>query len=254
MTSGPIELHDVLLRRGGRTILDGLTATVPAGAATAVVGPSGAGKSTLLAVVAGFEPVDAGRVDNPFPPARTGVVLQAYGLIRLLTAAENVELALQPTGLPAAEVRARAARQLARFGLEALADRRTDELSGGQQQRLAIARALVVEPDLLLADELTSELDPRNRDRILAEILGLTERGTTVLIATHDAAVAARCDHVVRVGREPEGAAPARVAAAETAIEQQRRRIRAQQEVVEREQARLDDLQAALDRLLDGRG
>jgi putative ABC transport system ATP-binding protein len=257
VSSGDIVLDGVVLRRDGRAVLDGVSARIPAGRATAVVGPSGAGKSTLLAVVAGFEPADAGTVTNPYEPGRTGVVLQAYGLVRLLTAAENVELALQHTGLPPAEVRERAAAELERFGLGRLADRRTDELSGGQQQRLAIARALVVRPDLLIADELTSELDPRNRERTLAAILGLREHGVTVLLATHDAAVAGDCDHVVQVGPVEAAAAQQsvamRTAAIDTAEREQRRRIRAQEELVVREEARLADMRLALERLLRSR-
>jgi putative ABC transport system ATP-binding protein len=253
--TGDVLLTDVALRRGGRTILDGVTARIRAGEATAVVGPSGAGKSTLLAVIAGIEPADSGEVVNPHPLERTGVVLQSYGLVRLLTAAENVELAIQGGGTPREEVRDRAAAELERFGLGHLADRRTDELSGGQQQRLAIARALVIRPDLLIADELTSELDPRNRERTLEQILGLRSEGVTVVLATHDAAVAARCDHVVEVGRvevavESEAG---RALAAQSAEREQRRRIRAQEEVVRREQERLADLRAALERLVRAR-
>jgi putative ABC transport system ATP-binding protein len=221
-----------------------------------VTGPSGAGKSTLLALLAGFEAPDTGTVRNPFPLARTGVVMQAYGLVPLLTAAENVELALQHAGPPPAEVRRRAAEELDRFGLTALADRRADELSGGQRQRLAIARALVHRPDLLLADEPTSELDPRNRERILAELLGLREEGVTVILATHDLEVAKRCDGRVEIlrGARDDALEVERARAAEHARRDQRRRIAAQQEVVRREQARLADMQRALERLERDRG
>lgn len=253
MSASAIELRGVGVVRDGRAVLDDVSASIPAGTAAAVVGPSGAGKSTLLAVVAGLEPADSGSALNPFPPERTGVVLQNYGLVRLLTAAENVELALQALALPVDEVLSRAAAELDRFGLGALADRRTEQLSGGQQQRLAIARALVIRPDLVIADEITSELDPRNRERTLREILALRDRGVTVLLATHDPEVAARCDQVVRVGAgAPTGAATSVAARRDRAVEaerEQRRRIRAQEEVVRREQARLDDMRSALERL-----
>jgi putative ABC transport system ATP-binding protein len=231
---------------------------VPAGAATAVVGPSGAGKSTLLAVLAGLERPDVGAVEIAVPTARMSVVLQNYGLIRLLTAAETVELALQTADRDAAEIVDRAADELERFGLGGLADRRIDELSGGQQQRLALARALITRPELLIADELTSELDPRNRARVLDEVLGLRAQGVTVVLATHDPDVASRCDHVIDVGGARSTASAesreARRSAARLIVEEQQRRIDAQREIVDRESAKLRLLEQARDRLLDADG
>ena len=145
MTDDPIRLTGIRFARGGRTIFDGLDLTIPPGRSTALVAPSGAGKSTLLALIAGLVEPDAGHVSTPFTAAETGLVLQAYGLAGLLTAAENIEVALQARrGLRRAEIRRRAAQVLEQVHLTAVADHLVEELSGGQQQRVAVARALAV--------------------------------------------------------------------------------------------------------------
>jgi putative ABC transport system ATP-binding protein len=195
--------------RGGRRILDGVDVEVRPGERLAVTGPSGAGKSSLLAVLAGLEPADRGVVRlgddvvragvDPALRQRVGIVLQGYGLLSLLTAAENVELALQARRRPRGEVRDRARAVLVSVGLGPRADHLVEELSGGEQQRVAIARALVGEPAVLLADEPTAELDAENRERILALVLAVADRGGAVAIATHDPDVAARCDRRVHV-------------------------------------------------------
>ncbi len=185
--------------RGGRTILTDVGVEVDAGEPLAVTGPSGSGKSTLLALLAGLEPPDAGAVQIDGRPLGAGVpdgvglVLQGYGLVSVLTAAENVEVALQGRGLSRDEVRDRAAAALAEVGLEPVGDHLVEQLSGGQQQRVAVARALAVDPAVLLADELTAELDAHSRTRVLALVLGAARRGTVVVLATHDPEVADAC-------------------------------------------------------------
>ena len=191
--------------RGGRTILDDVTVAAFAGEPVAVTGPSGSGKSSLLALLAGLERPDAGdvRVDGqPMPdlvPDGFGLVLQGYGLVSVLTAAENVEVALQGRGLPREEVRDRAAAALEAVGLEPVADHLVEQLSGGQQQRVAVARALAVDPAVLIADEFTAELDADSRSRILALVLGVARRGAVVVIATHDPEVAQACAGELRL-------------------------------------------------------
>jgi putative ABC transport system ATP-binding protein len=188
--------------RGGRVILDGVYLHAKPGEVTAIVGPSGSGKSTLLAILAGLEQPDAGQVQRPERVHDIGLVFQAYGLASLLTAAENVEMPLQ-TGhhgvLPRVEIRAKAAKSLALVDLTAVADHLTEELSGGQQQRVAIARALVADPRILLADEFTSELDHVSREHAVELVFRLAREGATVVIATHDPAIVAKCDHVVHL-------------------------------------------------------
>jgi putative ABC transport system ATP-binding protein len=188
--------------RAGRLILDDVSMRAPAGAVTGIVGPSGSGKSSLLAILAGLEEPDTGSVTRHVSVDELGLVLQAYGLASLLTAAENVEVPLQ-TGrygtLTPSDIRSRAARVLALVGLTAVAYHLTEELSGGQQQRVAIARALVVEPRILIADEFTAELDAASRQHAVDLVFDFASRGGTVVIATHDPAIVAKCDHVVHL-------------------------------------------------------
>jgi len=198
--------------RAGRQVLQDVSLLAPTGRILVLTGPSGSGKSTLLAVLAGLEPATTGTVHwdaELLGPrlrgvrSRCGLVLQGYGLVSLLTAAENVELVLQARGLPLAEVTDRAEQALGQVGLAESADHLVEQLSGGQQQRVAVARAVVAEPELLLADEPTAELDHGTRDRILGVLAAQADRGAVVVLATHDRAVADIADDelVLRDGR-----------------------------------------------------
>jgi putative ABC transport system ATP-binding protein len=189
--------------RAGRQVLQDISLVASAGRLLALTGPSGSGKSTLLAVLAGLETATTGSVhwgqDLVGPRRRDlrprcGLVLQGYGLVALLSAAENVELVLQARGLPAREVAERAAQALVSVGLAEAADHLVEQLSGGQQQRVAVARAVVAEPMLVLADEPTAELDSRTRDRVLGVLAAQTDRGAVVVLATHDRLVADAAD------------------------------------------------------------
>jgi putative ABC transport system ATP-binding protein len=203
---GLLAVAEVRVVRDGRAVVDGISMSVRAGEMVGVAGPSGSGKTTLLAVLAGLSHPDAGSVlfdgarPGPAHPDPVGVVLQGYGLVPVLTALENVEVALQHEHLDQAAVAADATAALTRVGLGMLADRLVDRLSGGQQQRVAVARALVTKPRLLVADEPTSELDEATRDQVLAELRAEADRGAVVVIASHDLAVLERCDRTVRLG------------------------------------------------------
>ncbi len=190
--------------RGGQQILSGIDVTVEAGESLAVTGPSGSGKTSLLAILSGLAAPSAGEVyiDGKLlthfagPGLGVSVVLQGYGLVSLLTAAENIEIALRAAGL--AEQATRAARTaLAELGLEAHTDQLIEELSGGQQQRTAVARALALEPRLLIADEPTAELDPAARSVALARMFAVASGGGSLILATHDPEVAERCSRVL---------------------------------------------------------
>jgi putative ABC transport system ATP-binding protein len=195
--------------KGGQVIVTGIDLTVQAGQSLAVVGPSGSGKTTLLALLSGLYQPSRGKVEFDGAPlaGRAGprpgmaVVLQNYGLVSLLTAAENIEVALRAQGQAPAETIGAARHALAQLGLEAQADQLIEELSGGQQQRTAVARALALEPRLLIADEPTAELDATARANVLARMFGVAQEGGALVLATHDPEVAERCDDVLELHR-----------------------------------------------------
>ena len=185
-------------------ILRGLDFSVEAGERVAVVGPSGSGKTSLLALLAGLAAPTAGQVlvdQVPVVPGQVppgvATVLQGHGLVSLLTAAENIEVALFAAGLAPGRAAAAAQEALASLGLAEHAGQLADELSGGQQQRVAVARALATEPAVLIADEPTAEQDSASRELVLSRMLGLAEVGSSLVLATHDPEVAQRCDRVV---------------------------------------------------------
>jgi putative ABC transport system ATP-binding protein len=206
--TGGLEVRDLIVDIAGRRILDNVDLTAEPGRLISVSGPSGSGKTTLLSVAGGLLEPDSGTVRFDGEPVWTGdgdprpdvaFILQVYGLVPILTARENVAIALRSRGVDPAESDERADRVLASLRVEDLADRLVEELSGGQMQRVAGARGLVVEAALLLADEPTSELDEVNRDHVLAELRHAADRGAAVVVATHDPAVVDACDHDVQL-------------------------------------------------------
>ena len=212
-----LEGETLRVERGGRVLFDGVSLAVGAGEKVAVTGPSGTGKTSLLSVLAGLAapeagvvrraglPVKAGRL-----PGRTAAVLQGYGLVSLLTAAENVEITLRANGMSGSAAITAAGQALASLGLGDHAGRLVQELSGGQQQRVAVARALASEPELLIADEPTAEQDPDTRELVLARMFAVTADGGAIILATHDPEVAARCDRVINLaGKLPAAPGPA---------------------------------------------
>jgi putative ABC transport system ATP-binding protein len=203
--------------RDGQEILASVDVIVEPGESLAVTGPSGSGKTTLLSLLSGLARPTAGEVyidGKPLtsfagPALGVAVVLQGYGLVSLLTAAENIEVALRAAGRsPAFAIRA-AREMLAHLGLEAHADQLVEELSGGQQQRTAVARALALEPRLLIADEPTAELDSAARAVALARMFEVAINGGSLILATHDPEVAARCDRILDLSGVASDLAPA---------------------------------------------
>jgi putative ABC transport system ATP-binding protein len=173
-------------------VLRDVSLLAPAGRMLAVTGTSGAGKSTLLWAMAGLLRPARGQV--AIGDARVVLIPQDNGLAAVLTAQENVFVALVAAGASASEARRRSLEALDRLGLGGQADQLVEELSGGQQQRTAVARGLALRADVLLADEVTSELDAANRQRVLDLLRDEARRGAAVVLATHDPDAAAACD------------------------------------------------------------
>ncbi|MFF5292135.1 ABC transporter ATP-binding protein [Paractinoplanes globisporus] len=193
-----------------RTILDGVDLTVREGESVAVVGRSGSGKSTLLSVVGLFDRPDAGRYllagqdisrlrerrAAKLRSSHFGFVFQRFFLLKHLTAAQNVAMALvNGQGWPRRERRRRVLAALDQVGIAHLAKNRPAKMSGGEQQRVAIARALVRNPRVLLADEPTGALDTETGTLVIDALLGATENGCGLILVTHDR------DHAARMGR-----------------------------------------------------
>jgi putative ABC transport system ATP-binding protein len=204
--------------RGSESVhaLDGVDLRVAAGELVALVGPSGSGKSTLLALLCGWETADSGTLAYAGaladrPPSTLGwpelaLVPQALGLVPDLSLADNVLLAARLRGELAA-ARERADQLLADFGLAHLADRYPHQASLGEQQRVAVARALLLRPAVLLADEPTAHQDRGHADALLDALIAQAREGSAVLVATHDEIAWARADRVLsmRDGRLTEG-------------------------------------------------
>ena len=175
-------------RFGDRTALDGVGFAAAAGDVLAVIGPNGAGKTTLLSLLAGIREPDAGEIH--LPRGEVGFVPQQAALYRRLTVAENLRLFARLEEV--ADVEATVERMLEQTGL---GDRRDDQagtLSGGNQQRINIAIGLLSDPAVLLLDEPSTGLDPRQRGRLWEFVRGLAGRGTTVIFSTHNIAEAER--------------------------------------------------------------
>jgi polar amino acid transport system ATP-binding protein len=194
-----VEIRGVSKWFGDLQVLDDISLDVKKHDVVCLIGASGSGKSTLLRCINLLERVDQGeivvdgqmltngKVDVNAVRKKIGIVFQAYNLFPHMTVLQNVMLAPKKVrGLPREQCETIAHDLLRRIGLEAKADEFPDRLSGGQQQRVAIVRALAMEPDLMLLDEITSALDPQLVSEVLALVRGLTEVGMTMIIATHE--------------------------------------------------------------------
>jgi ABC-type lipoprotein export system ATPase subunit len=203
------QLHGAAVAIGGSVALPPVDVDVVRGEVVVLHGPSGCGKTTLLGLLAGWLEPTSGRV-TWHPPLdgvdrtrwhRTAVVPQLLGLLPELSLLENVALAPRLGGAPWAASVVAARGELRSLGIEDLADRRPDEASLGQQQRAAVARALVLRPPLVLADEPTSHLDAASADLVLDRLVGAAADGAAVVLASHDPAVLARSDRTVALDR-----------------------------------------------------
>lgn len=211
--TGAVRIDGVTKRYGTATAVDDLSLDVKPGEFLSLLGPSGCGKTTTLRMIAGFEYPDegdiliSGRSVLNLPPYRREVntVFQAYALFPHLTVAENVAYGLQQRRVPKAEQRERVSEALDMVQLRAFADRKPTQLSGGQQQRIALSRALINRPSVLLLDEPLAALDRQLREEMQLELKLLQARlGTTFVFVTHDQAEALSMSDriaVMRAGR-----------------------------------------------------
>lgn len=202
-----VRLDSVRKAYGDVAALDGVTLEIRRGEAVAVMGPSGSGKSTLLNMVAGLDRPTSGMVAvngedltgmgeaalARFRRRQVGMVFQFFNLLDDLPALENVALAGRLVGVPARKARARALELLDELGIAGRRDAYPAVLSGGERQRVGVARALMNRPALLLADEPTGALDSGTGEQVIDLLLDLNQRGQTVLLVTHDQALATRC-------------------------------------------------------------
>jgi iron(III) transport system ATP-binding protein len=198
MTLAGVEFKNIIKRYGGKNselVVKGISFTIPKGTLTTILGPSGCGKTTTLRMIAGLETpsggqifIDGKEVTHLGPAERNvSMVFQSYALFPHMSVIENVCYGLSVGGIRPEEMRDRAQRAMQAVGLSGYDDRMPSELSGGQQQRVAVARALVLEPAVLLFDEPLSNLDARLRRSMREEIRSLQQRlGLTVAYVTHD--------------------------------------------------------------------
>jgi putative ABC transport system ATP-binding protein len=210
-----IDVTKVYDTRGVETrALDGVSLQVEAGEFAALAGPSGSGKTTLLNLLGALDTPTSGKIQlegvelSELSPAelselrlrKLGFVFQAYNLIPVLSAGENVEFVMELHGVPAAARRRQATELLERVGLGGLADKRPLEMSGGQQQRVAVARAIASRPRIVLADEPTANLDSGTAGTLLELMAQLNrEDGVTFLFSTHDPMVMEAARRIVRL-------------------------------------------------------
>ncbi|RBI98019.1 ABC transporter ATP-binding protein [Micromonospora provocatoris] len=214
-----VSVRDLVVDRGGRRVLHGITCAVPRGTVTGLLGPSGSGKTTLMRAVVGVQTVGSGAVDVLGLPAgsadlrrRVGYLTQAPSVYADLTVRENARYfaVLQGRG------RAEADRAVADVGLASAADQLVGALSGGQRSRASLACALVGEPELVVLDEPTVGQDPVLRADLWARFHAMAANGTTLLVSSHVMDEAARCDRLllIRDGRLVADDTPAAVRAA----------------------------------------
>ncbi len=213
-----IETRD-LLRKFGQDeteviALDSVSLDIEEGEFTAIIGPSGSGKTTLLHLIGGLDDPDGGSVIlsgkniatmsgnelSDFRRDHIGFIFQAYNLIPVLSAEENIEYIMLLQGVPAKARRERVREMLSMVGLEGLAHRRPAQLSGGQQQRVAVARAMASKPDIILADEPTANLDSKTGVSLLEVMRALNqEQNMTFIFSTHDEKIMERATRLIHL-------------------------------------------------------
>ena len=212
MTTPKLSMRDVRKSFGAHSVLNGIDLDIANGSVVTLIGPSGSGKSTLLRCLNLLETIDDGEIlldgtdisvpgfdANPVR-RRIGMVFQNFNLFPHMSVRDNITLSpIRSLGINKALARVKALELLERFGLADKANSYPDQLSGGQQQRVAIVRALAVEPEILLLDEITSSLDPELVGEVLDVVRELQSSGMTLVLATHEMGFARDTSDVVCV-------------------------------------------------------
>jgi len=199
MSAAKISIRGVHKAFGAHSVLNGIDMDIPEGTVVSLIGPSGSGKSTLLRCINLLEPIDDGAIlldgtDISLPGfdanpvrRRIGMVFQNFNLFPHMSVQDNITLSpVRTLGVKKALARTKAVELLERFGLGDKVNAFPDQLSGGQQQRVAIIRALAIEPEVLLLDEITSSLDPELVGEVLDVVRELKTSGMTLVLATHE--------------------------------------------------------------------
>lgn len=187
MADTVLSIKDLHKSYDDKLILDGINLDVAKGEVIVIVGPSGCGKSTLLRTIKGLETYEIGSIKTTDPKAQVGMVFQNYELFPHLKVIDNIILApMKVLGMNKNEAREKALELLDRVGLKDKANSYPRQLSGGQKQRVAIVRALIMNPEIMLFDEVTAALDPEMVREVLDVMLGLAKQGKTMLIVTHE--------------------------------------------------------------------
>ncbi len=211
MSEHIIDINNLVKHFGDNAVIDGISLSVSKGEVVVLIGPSGCGKSTLLRCLNGLEPIQGGTVTLHGEPVihgdkslykvrqKIGMVFQSYDLFPHLTVLKNIMLSpIKVQKRDKAEVETKARELLERVGLSDKADSYPSELSGGQKQRVAICRSLIMNPEIMLLDEITAALDPEMVHEVLNVVLDLAKNGTTMMIVTHEMAFAeAVADRVI---------------------------------------------------------
>ena len=196
-----LEVKDIFKTYEGKPLLQGISFRLERGETICLLGASGSGKSTLLRIIAGLETPEAGTVfwdgqdlrDMPPYQRRFGLMFQDYALFPHRTVEQNVAFGLRMQDLPTQEVETRTKQALETINMQAFAKRQVTDLSGGEQQRVAVARALIMEPEILLADEPTGNLDTETGRKIEDILLELNrQKGITLIVVTHNQSLAGR--------------------------------------------------------------
>lgn len=207
-----LKLENINIKKGEKTIINNLNLKFEKGKSYALIGPSGGGKTTLLNTIAGFEKLKEGSVlfegkdlkkHNPtlYYRNKLGCLFQNYGLVENMTVFQNINIGIAFKKWSKRLKKEKIQSMLHLLNLSVDLNRKVATLSGGEQQRIALARLLLKSPELILADEPTGSLDPKNGETIIAHLLDMTKANKTVIIATHDMRLADSCDKVIDIGK-----------------------------------------------------